>query len=323
MRLKAVLCVVLAGALSSHPGSAGAETFPSKPIRIIVPFASGGATDFLARAVGGKLAERLGQPVVVENKAGASGQIGLLAAAQSPPDGYTIGVGAVTNLSLAPHTYAKLPYDPLKSFAPVALAATNYLALVARPDAPFRTVPEMVQWAKDNPGKLNVGMSGVGNLPHLAFEALAQAAGFTFVNVPYPGDARSLADLMGGQVDVSFTAYTSAATQASAGNLRLLGISSPARDPDLPALPTIGESVKGFAALGWFGFVVPAKTPPNVVDKLNREINFALELPDLQKSLRALGLTPAPRSPEQFGKLIRLDSEKFGKLASAIQFRPQ
>lgn len=323
MRFKAVLYVALAGALASQPGSANADTFPSRPIRIIVPFTAAGATDFLARAVGGKMAERLGQPVVVDNRPGASGQIGLSATAQSAPDGYTLGLGAVTNLALAPHTYAKLPYDPLESFAPVALAATNYLALVARPDAPFRTVSGMAQWAKENPGKLNVGMSGVGNLPHLAFEALAQTAGFTFVNVPYSGDARSLADLMGGQVDVSFAAYTSVATLVQAGSLRLLGITSPTPDPDLPSLPTIAESVRGFEALGWFGFVAPAKTPPNIVSRLNREINFALEQPELQKSLRSLGLTPAPGTPDQFGKLIRLDNEKFGKLASAIQFRPQ
>ncbi len=323
MKFDILLCAALACALSAQSGAASAETYPSRSIKIIVPFSPGGAPDILARAVGNRMAQRLGQSVVVENKVGASGQIGLTATAQSQPDGYTLGVGAVTNLAMAPHTNKRLPYDPLKSFAPVVLGTTNYLALVARTNAPFKTAPDMIRWAKENPGRLSIGTSGLGGLPHLAFESLARTTGFTFLNVPYPGDARVLTDLKSGILDASFITYTAAAPLVDAGELQLLGISTPARDPDLPALPTLAESLQGFETLGWFGFVAPAGTPADIVSKLNEEISLALKQPDLQKSLRTLGLTPATGSPDEFGELIRRENEKYQKLISAIQFQPQ
>lgn len=300
-----------------------ADAFPSRPIRIIVPYTPGDGPDVIARLVGQKISEKLGQPVIVDNKPGASGQIGLEQTAKAPPDGYTLGVGLVTNMALAPATYKTLPYDPVKGLAPVALGAINYLALVARPDAPFKTVPEMIQWAKANPGKMTIGTTSQGGLPHMSFELLAYMTGFKFTNVPYKGNGPVMTDLMGGRLDLAVTSYTSVAPLIDQGKLRLLGITHPARDPALPNLPAIGEFVKGYAAPGWFGFVAPAGTPPEVVNRLNAAINDAIRLPDVQKTMNTLGLIPSPETPEAFGSLIRSDNEKFGKLVKDIGYQPQ
>lgn len=300
-----------------------ASSYPEKPIRIIVPYTPGDGPDVIARLIGGKLAERLGQPVVIENRAGASGQIGLRLTADAPPDGYTLGVGLVTNVALAPHAYKSVPYDPLKDFTPVAVASMNYLALVARPNAPFKTMGEMVEWAKSHPGKLTIGTTSVGGLPHMSFELLGHMAGFKFVNVPYKGNGPIVTDLVGGLLDVGFGSYTSAAPHIETGRLRLLGISYPKRDPKLPNLPTMGETVQGYGSVGWFGFLAPAGTSSDIVNKLNDEINRALMLPDVQETMNTAGLIPTVESPEFFAKLIKSEYEKFGKLARDIGFKPQ
>jgi len=320
-KLFARLAILLA-ALST-PWSAFAQDFPDRPITIIVPYTPGDGPDVIARLVGAEISERLGQTVVIENKAGASGQIGLTATAKAPPDGYTLGVGLVTNLALASHTYKDLPYDPLKDFAPVALATMNYLALVSRPDAPFKTVPEMIAWAKANPGKLQIGTTSMGGLPHMSFELLAHMSGIKFMNVPYKGNGPIVADLTGGRIDLGVTSYTSNAALIEAGRLNLLGITYPTRDPKLPQLPTIAESIKGYSSVGWFGFVAPAGTPQAIVDKLNAEINRALQQPKLQQTLSALGLIPVIESPEYFAKLLKSENEKFSKLVDEIGYQPQ
>jgi tripartite-type tricarboxylate transporter receptor subunit TctC len=261
--------------------------------------------------------------VIVENKPGGSGQIGMDMTAKAPPDGYTLGVGLVTNLALAPHAYKSIPYDPLKDLTPVALGAINYLALVARPNAPFNNVTEMIKWAKDNPGKMTIGTTSTGGLPHMSFEMLAHESGFKFLNVPYKGNGPVVQDLTGGRLDLGVTSYTSVAALVEAGKLKLLGITNPERDAKLPNLPTIGEFVKGYAAPGWFGFVAPAGTPPDVVKKLNEEINRAIEQPDVQKTMGTLGLIPKTGSPEDFGKLLKSENAKFAKLVKDIGYQPQ
>jgi tripartite-type tricarboxylate transporter receptor subunit TctC len=273
--------------------------------------------------IGSKISERLGQPVLIDNKAGASGQIGLDLTAKSPPDGYTLGVGLVTNLALAPHANKSIPYDVLKDFTPVALGAMNYLALVARPDAPFKNVNEMIQWAKANPGKMTIGTTSSGGLPHMSFELLAHISGFKFLNIPYKGNAPVVSDITGGRLDLGVTSYTSIAGLADAGKLKVLGITNAARDPALPNLPTIGESVSGYAVPGWFSFVAPAGTPPDIVNKLNDEINRAIKLPEVQKSMSTLGLIPQMGTPEDLGRLLRSEYEKFGKLVKDIGYQPQ
>lgn len=323
MKVKLIAGLAILLGLLSPVTSVFAQAYPNRPIKIIVPYTPGDGPDIIARLIGNKISERLGQPVVIDNKAGASGQIGLDMTAKAPPDGYTLGVGLVTNLALAPHAYKSIPYDPLKDFAPVALGAINYLALVARPDAPFKNVPEMIQWAKANPGKMTIGTTSTGGLPHMSFELLAYMSGFKFLNVPYKGNGPVVTDLTGGRLDLGVTSYTSVAALVESGKLQLLGITNPTRDPKLPNLPTIGESVKGYAAPGWFGFVAPAGTPPDIVNKLNDEINHAIKLPDVQKTMGTLGLIPEIQSPEYFANLLKSENDKFGKLVKAIGYQPQ
>ncbi|MGZ5786246.1 MAG: Bug family tripartite tricarboxylate transporter substrate binding protein [Ramlibacter sp.] len=323
MKAKLIAGLATVLALLSPATSVLAQGYPNRPIKIIVPYTPGDGPDVIARLIGNKISERLGQAVVIDNRAGASGQIGLELTAKAPPDGYTLGVGLVTNLALAPAAYKSIPYDTLKDFTPVALGAINYLALVARPDAPFKNVAEMIQWAKSNPGKMTIGTTSTGGLPHMSFEMLAHMSGFKFLNVPYKGNGPVVTDLTGGRLDLGVTSYTSIAGLADSGRLKVLGITNPARDPALPNLPTIGETVKGYAAPGWFGFVAPAGTPPEIVNKLNDEINRAIKLPDVQKTMGTLGLIPQTGSPEDFARLIRSDNEKFAKLVKDISYQPQ
>ena len=323
MKRRLVAGIALALPFLFAASAAVAQSWPSRPIKMIVPYTPGDGPDVLARLIGEKISDRLGQPVVVENKPGASAQIGPTMVAKAPPDGYTLGVGLVTNLALAPYTHKNLPYDPLKDFAPVALGAINYLSLVARPDAPFSNVNEMIAWAKSNPGKMTIGTTSSGGLPHMSFELLAYMSGFKFTNIPYKGNGPVVTDLAGGRLDVGVTSYTSVAALVESGKLKLLGITHPQRDPKLPNLPTIGESVKGYAAPGWFGFFAPAGTPPDIVKRLNDEINRAIQLPEVQKQMGTLGLIPRTGSAEEFANLLRTENDKFRKLVKEIGYEPQ
>lgn len=299
------------------------DRYPSKPVRIIFPGAPGGGVESLIRQIGNRLGERLGQPFVLENKPGANAQIGVNYVAKSPPDGYTLGVGFVTNLSLAPHTFRNLPYDPLKDLTPIGLLATNYLALVARPDAPFATVDAMSKWAKANSGGLSVGATSVGGLPHLAFEQLARMTTLPFVVVSYNGNTQLVQDLVGSRLDVAMMDYTGAAQLINTGKLKLIGISNPARDPRAPELATIGESVAGYQALGWFGFVAAAGTPNEIVETLNRALVAVIALPDVQETMATFGLVPAPGPAQDFAALLRSEDRRYAALVKAIAFKPQ
>ena len=300
-----------------------AQSYPTRPVRVIVPYPPGDAADILARLIGPKVSERLGQPMVVENRPGASGQIGMEVLKNAAPDGYTIGVGQGGNLVVAPHTYKKIPYDPLKDFAPIAELATNYLAVVANPSVPFNTAGEMVDWAKANPGKLTLASNGEGGFPHLAFENLAIMGGFTFQHIPYKGAAQIATDVIGGQVQLGIGAYTSLSPHVISGRLRLIGVTNPVRVPNKPDLPIFADAVPGYDSRGWFGYVAPAGTPRDVIRLLNEEINRAMKLPDVADKMTAVGLIIVTESPEFFGEVIRSDYEKYGKLARDIGFTPQ
>jgi tripartite-type tricarboxylate transporter receptor subunit TctC len=303
--------------------AAGAQPYPNKPIRVIVPFPPGDAGDILARLIGPKMSERMGQPVVVENRAGASGQIGLEVLKNAAPDGYTIGIGQGGNLVVAPHTYKKLPYDPLKDFVPVALLATNYLAVVANPNVPFKTAAEMVAWAKANPGKLTVATNGEGGFPHLAFEHLRVMGGFQFQHVPYKGASQIVTDIIGGQVQLGIGAYTSLSPQVQSGRLRLIAVTNHVPVPNKPELPIFAAAVPGYDSRGWFGYVAPAGTPREIAARLNEEINHAMKQPDVSAKMIAAGLIIVTESPEYFGEMIRSDYAKYGKLVRDIGFKPQ
>ena len=300
-----------------------AQSYPTRPVRVIVPYPPGDAADILARLIGPKVSERLGQPMVVENRPGASGQIGMEVLKNAAADGYTIGVGQGGNLVVAPHTYKKIPYDPLKDFAPIAELATNYLAVVANPSVPFKTAGEMVDWAKANPGKLTLASNGEGGFPHLAFENLAIMGGFTFQHIPYKGAAQIATDVIGGQVQLGIGAYTSLSPHVISGRLRLIGVTNPVRVPNKPDLPIFADAVPGYDSRGWFGYVAPAGTPRDVIRLLNEEINRAMKLPDVADKMTAVGLIIVTESPEFFGEVIRSDYEKYGKLARDIGFTPQ
>ena len=302
---------------------ADAQSYPAKPIRVILPFPPGDAADILARLIGPKVTERTGQSMVVENRPGASGQIGMALLKDAPADGYTIGVGQGGNLVVAPHTYRNLPYDPLKDFAPVALLATNYLAVIANPNVPFHSAAEMVAWAKANPGKLTLATNGEGGFPHLAFENLAAMGGFTFQHVPYKGAAQITTDVAGGQVQLGIGAYTSMSPQISAGRVRLIAVTNPVRVPNKPELPIFADAVPGYDSRGWFGYVAPAGTPADIVRKLNEEINHAMRQPDVADKMVAAGLIIVTESPEYFANVLKSDYAKYGALVKSIGFTPQ
>lgn len=309
--------------LTAFACAALAQSYPSRPVRVIVPYPPGDAADILARLIGPKMSDRLGQPMVVENRPGASGQIGMEVLKNAAADGYTIGVGQGGNLVVAPHTYKKIPYDPLKDFVPVAELATNYLAVVGNPGLPFKTASEMVAWAKANPGKLTLATNGEGGFPHLAFENLAIMGGFTFQHIPYKGAAQIATDVMGGQVQLGIGAYTSLSPHVLSGRLRLIAVTNPVRVPNKPDLPIFADAVPGYDSRGWFGYVAPAGTPRDVIRVLNEEINRAMKLPDVAEKMTAVGLIIVTESPEFFGEVIRSDYEKYGKLARDIGFTPQ
>ena len=297
--------------------------YPTKPIRVIVPYPPGDAADILARLIGPKVTERTGQSMIVENRPGASGQIGMALLKDAPADGYTIGVGQGGNMVVAPHTYKSIPYDPLKDFAPIALLATNYLAVIANPNVPFHNAAEMVAWAKANPGKLTLATNGEGGFPHLAFENLAAMGGFKFQHIPYKGAAQIAGDVAGGQVQLGIGAYTSLSPQISAGRVRLIAVTNPVRVPNKPELPIFSDAVPGYDSRGWFGYVAPAGTPAEIVQKLNDEINRAMKHPDVADKMVAAGLIIVTESPKYFADVLKSDYEKYGALVKSIGFTPQ
>ena len=224
---------------------------------------------------------------------------------------------------VAPHTYKKIPYDPLKDFAPVALLATNYLAVVATPSVPFNSAAEMIAWARANPGKLTLATNGEGGFPHLAFEQFRLMAGITYTHIPYKGTSQIVTDVIGGQVQLGIGAYTSLSPHVASGRVRLIAVTNPVRVPNKPELPIFADAVPGYDSRGWFGYVAPAATPRAIVARLNNEINRAMKQLDVAEKMVAAGLIIVTEPPEFFGKVIRSDFEKYGKLARDIGFKPQ
>lgn len=299
------------------------DAYPSKPIKIIVPYAAGDGTDVVARLIGTKMGELLGQPVVIENRPGVGGQIGLRQAAAAPNDGYTLTLGQAATLALFPHTYKEIPYNPIEDFVPVAGIAANYLAITARARSPFTSIPEMVQWAKENPGELTLGTTSNGGFQHMSMELLAQMGDFTFRNIPYKGIQQVITDLVGERIDVAIPPYTIVAPMVESGSVTMLGITYPQRDPRLPELASVSEMVPGYGSVGWYGFLAPSGTPDDIVHKLNEVINQALRMPDVQQTMQTLGLIQIIESPDYFSNLIRTEYEKFGRLVKEIDYQPQ
>lgn len=303
--------------------SVQAQAWPNKPVRVIVPFPPGNTTDIMTRLAAPYVSERLGQQIVVDNRPGASGMLGTDMIAKAQPDGYTIGTGQGGPLTTLPHTSKTIPYDPLKDFAPIALSTTNYLGIVASPAAPFKTLPEMIAYAKANPGKLTVGTNGEGGFPHLAFEHLRMMGKFTFSHIPYKGSAQIATDLIGGQVMAGIDGISGITPHIRSGRITLLAITNKTRVAPWLDTPTANESVPGYDSGGWFGYIAPSGTPPAIVKRLNEEFNRAMKQPDVQEKLVAAGLIVMNESPEYFAEAIKSDYAKYGKLVKDIGYKPQ
>lgn len=322
----AFAAVLAAAALAASTAPTWAQSpaaaFPAKPIRIVVPFAPGGATDVLARMVAEKMTAAWGQPVVVENKPGAGGNIGAEFVAKAPGDGYTLLLCAAGFMAVNPALYEKLPYDPVKDYAPVTLLVNAPLMLVVHPSLTASSARDLIAWAKANPGKLVIGNGGKGTAQHLAGELFTTMANIDAVHVPYKGSAPATVDLLAGQVQAMIDNPVTLVQHVKSGKLRALGVSSAQRIALAPDLPTIQESgLPGYVTGTWYGVVAPAATPKEIVAKLNAEIARILALPDVKERLLNIGLEPVGNTPEQFGAYIRSEIDKFGKLVKTANIK--
>ena len=314
----------LALGFAADAGAQAAAGYPTKSIRLIVPFAPGGPNDILGRIVGQKLSELWGHPVVIENRGGAGGTIGIDAAAKSPPDGYTIAMGGSSNLAVAPGLYAKLPYDPLRDLAPIGNVAIVPYVLAVNPRVPARSIKELVAIARSRKGLLSYGSSGTGAMSHLAAELFKAAADADIVHVPYKGTAPAVTDMIAGQIDMMFADLAAVAAHENAGKLRLLAAAGSKRSAAAPQLPTMAEAgVKDYAVDAWFGMVAPAGTPKDVIVKLNAAVVNALKAQDVKQRFDQLGYEAIGDTPEQFGATIKTDIDKFGRVIKSAGIKAE
>jgi tripartite-type tricarboxylate transporter receptor subunit TctC len=295
----------IALALLATASAAFAQDYPSKPIKLIVPFPPAGGTDIMARVVAQKLGEANKWTVVIDNRPGAGGNIGIDATAKAQPDGYTLVMGQTSNLAINPTLYKSLPYDPLKDLAPIVLVGQGPAAIAVRADSPFRSLAELIKAAKANPGRVTMATPGNGTVAHLSGVRLMQVAGVKFEHIPYKGASAALPDLLGGNVDFYMSSVPSVQAQVASGKLRALAVTSLKRSPVFPSTPTVSETYPGFHAVTWFGILAPAGTPKAVIDKVNAEVNRALHDPAVRQAIEKEGGTVEGGTPAQFAKLIR------------------
>jgi tripartite-type tricarboxylate transporter receptor subunit TctC len=313
--VKAVAVLLGAGASLLAAGSAGAQAFPSKPIKIVIPFVAGGSSDIVGRAIGSKFQEFLGQPAVVENKPGANGSIAAEFVAKSDPDGYTVLVGSIGVFSINAALFKDLRYSPVRDFAPITLAVTTPNVLIGRPDLPAGTMKELVEFAKKNPGKLSYCSSGTGSSDHLTGEVFKQGAGVSAVHVPYKGGAACQTDIMGKQIDISFQNLGAVTNYIKAGKMKALAVTASARNPQIPNVPTAGEA--GFPDLvvtSWQAAAAPAKTPREVVARLNDAMVRTLRAPEVRERMTQIGFDVVAGTPEEFGQFMKAEVERWTKV---------
>lgn len=300
--------------LAASPFARAQADYPGKPVRIIVSFPPGGAADQIARAISQPLQEALGQPVVIENRGGANGNIGADAVAKSAPDGYTLLMSSGGTISINPHLYARMPFDPVKDLVPVASAGRILVYLEVNPKVPVNTAQEFIRYVRANPGKLSFGSPGTGSSPHMAAELFKQQAGVFAVHVPYRGAGPAMQDLLAGQVDFMFDPGVGL-QHVKAGKLRLLAVGSTQRSPAFPDVPTMDEvGLKGFDADTWFGFYAPGGTPPAIINRLNTEISKIVRSPAFGERMAGIGGVATALSPQEFADRGRADSQRFGEL---------
>jgi len=320
-----VTALLIATAALVAPHAAIAQAWPSKPIRLVVPYTAGGSSDFVARLMAQKLTEGLGQPVTVDNKPGVAGIVGIEIVAKSPPDGYTLALIGMTTHAANPSLYKTLPYDAVKDFAPISVAIVSPLVLVVNPGVPANTVQELIAYAKANPGKVNFGSAGVGNTLHLAGELFKSSAGIDIVHIPYKGASAAVNDLLGGRIQMMIDVVQTPLPHIQAGKLRPLGVTGTARIAQLPQVPTVAESgLPGFNFATWIGIAAPAGTPKAVVDRVHSEMVKALAMPDVKEAFAKQGMETAPSaSPETFAQQIKAEQERIAALVKSAGIQPE
>jgi tripartite-type tricarboxylate transporter receptor subunit TctC len=312
-----ILCCAFAGF------AANAQQYPSRPVRFVVPFAPGGSVDTLARTIGPRLADALGQQIVVDNRPGGNGDIGMLIVAKSPPDGYTILLGYIANLAIAPSLYPKMPYDPAQDYAPVTQVATSPNVLTAHPSVPAKGLKELIELAKAKPGAVNFASTGVASVGHLTGELLNSLAGMKMTHVPYKGGGQAIIDLVGGHVQVMFSGFSAAMPHIKSGKVRALAVTGAKRSPALPDVPTIAEQgFPGVEATAWYGVLAPAGTPKPVVARLHGELVKILKSADVAQRLDALGFEMVGSTPEQFASYMKAETRKWAKVVKASGAKP-
>jgi tripartite-type tricarboxylate transporter receptor subunit TctC len=309
--------LLIAAALALAPVVASAQAYPSKPIRLVVPFPPGGTSDILARVVGQKISEGLGQPVIVENRAGASGTIGAAAVAKAAPDGYTILSGSSGTSVIAEHLYRSLSFDPVKDFQPISRLALVPGVLVVHPSMTAKSIADIIAQARAQPGKLTFASGGPGTIQHLSGELFRHMAKVDLLHIPYKGGAPALNDLLGGQVMMSFEPLPTAVPHIKSGKLRPLGVTTPARIAALPEVPAIAESLPGYELALWFGFMGPAGMPREVTQRLNAETVRAIQSPEVRERLQSQGAEPIGDSVEEFAAVLRKESAQWAAFAKA------
>ena len=311
-------------AITAAPAFAASEDFPTRPIRFIVPFAPGGVSDIIGRTIAYKTADSLGHPMVIDNRGGAGGTIGAALFAKAQPDGYTLGTGNISTHAVAPHMYKKKPYDPIKDFTPIVLAATSPNLIGATPTLPVKSIRELITYAKSHPGQLSFASSGIGTVLHLGGDLINVMGGIDLVHIPYKGVALSLPDVMSGKVHLIVDAMISASGHVKAGRIKALAVTSAKRSQALPEVPTVAESgLPGYELDFWIGVYGPAGMPPAVTKKLNDEINKALRAPDVREKLAAQGADVAGGAPDTLAAALKTDLPRMAKIVKAAKIEPE
>jgi tripartite-type tricarboxylate transporter receptor subunit TctC len=315
--------MVAAAVFLGFAAAVSAQDYPSKPLRMVVGFPPGGGTDVVARILAPRMSELLGQPVVIENRPGATGTVAAGQVAKSPPDGYTVMMGHVSVNAIAPSLFSSLPYDVLKDFAPIAIAASVPHLVTVHPSMPASSLKELIAQLKSQPGKLTFPSAGNGSMPHLAGEIFKSLAGVQVVHVPYKGSGQSMQDLLGGQHLVAFDTMPAASPHVRSGKLRALAVSSATRVPSFPEVPTAEEAgLAGYVVSTWYGLFAPAGTPGTIVSRLHAEAVKAMQTPDTRSKLEGIGADgTVSRSPEEFAALVRADTARYAKIVKNIGLR--
>src|SRR4051812_21898470 len=321
---KKIIAAVLCAAALAYTSASTAQAWPTKPIRLMVPFPPGGSTDIVARIVAQKLGERLGQPFVIENRGGGGGTIGAAATAKAAPDGYSLAIASTSTHVVAPGVYPKLDYDPIKDFTPVGLMAVSPYLLVVNPAVPAKSLKDLVDLAKKQPGKLNYASAGIGSTTHLAMEMLKPVTNTYMLHIPYSGNGPAGTAVVSGQVEILFGSLPALLPHAKSGRVRALAVGTPKRSPSLPEVPTVAESgYPGFDASLWLALVGPAGLPQPVVERINKELVALIATPELREALDKAGAEPLSGTPAELAALIRDGIPRYGKVIKAAGVKPE